>query len=381
MARNIAIATPSLGDEEWQATKTCFDSGWLTTGPKVREFEQKFADYHQVGDAIATTSCTTGLHLMLAALGIGPGDEVIVPAFTWVSTANVVLYCGATPVFADVDAQTNNIDPESIKAKLSNNTKAVIVVHLFGLCADMDAINAVLPDNVVVLEDAACASGASYKGEMAGGLGDAASFSFHPRKIITTGEGGMVTTRNPQLAERMMCLRNHGASISEEQRHNGPKPYILPEFAELGFNYRMTDMQGAIGCVQLNKLKQLVEQRNQMAEFYRQQLRGISGLSLPQFPQHGGHSWQAFVTVIDPNVAKISRNDLMEQLQEQGIATRPGTHAVHMLAFYKQRYSIAIEDFPVAAMLNEQSLAIPLHNQMTEDDLNFVVSELHRLMM
>lgn len=380
MKRNIAIATPSLGDEEWQATKTCFDSGWLTTGPQVSQFEKAFAEYHQVKSGIGTTSCTTGLHLMLSALNIGPGDEVIVPAFTWVSTANVVLHCGATPVFVDVDIETYNIDPYQVQQKISSKTKAVIVVHLFGLCADMDAIRDAVPSHVRILEDAACASGASYNGTFAGGLGDAASFSFHPRKIITTGEGGMVTTQNQELAEKIVCLRNHGASVSEEQRHNGPKPYILPEFDELGFNYRMTDMQGAIGCVQLTKLRGLVEQRNKMAAQFRDELQGIDGLKMPHFPEHNGHSWQAFVTVIDETRSKLTRNDLMERLQSRGISTRPGTHAVHMLSYYRRLMGFNNNDFPNAAALNDYSLAIPLHNEMTEDDFAFVVQSLKDLL-
>ena len=213
MKRTIQISLPSTGEDEWQACREPLMSGWLTQGPKVAAFEKAFAERHEVKHALATTSCTTGLHLILAAMDIGPGDEVIVPAFTWVATANVVLYCGATPVFADVDRTTNNIDPADVARKLSSRTRAVIVVHLFGLCADMDAIRAVIPANVKIIEDAACASGASYNGLPAGALGDAAAFSFHPRKSITTGEGGMVTTNNDQLADVANMLRNHGASI------------------------------------------------------------------------------------------------------------------------------------------------------------------------
>ena len=182
--RKIHISLPSTGEEECEAVRESILSGWVTQGPKVAAFEKLFAEMHQVPHALAVTSCTTGLHLALAGLGVGPGDEVIIPAFTWIATANVVLYCGATPVFVDVDPTTNNIDPEDVARKVTDRTKAIIPVHLFGLCADMDAIRAVLPDGVHVIEDAACASGASYKGTPAGGLGDVASFSFHPRKSI-----------------------------------------------------------------------------------------------------------------------------------------------------------------------------------------------------
>lgn len=219
MNRSIQISLPSTGEDEWQATREPLMTGWLTQGPKVAAFEKAFAERHAVKHALATTSCTTGLHLILAAMGIGPGDEVIVPAFTWVATANVVLYCGATPVFVDVDRTTCNISPADVARKLSPRTRAVIAVHLFGLCADMDALRSVLPSHVPIIEDAACASGASYKGVPAGGLGLAAAFSFHPRKSITTGEGGMVTANDDALAETANQLRNHGASISEEQRH------------------------------------------------------------------------------------------------------------------------------------------------------------------
>ena len=252
--RSIQISLPSTSEEEWQACRDSILSGWLTQGPKVAAFEQAFATRHTVTHALATTSCTTGLHLILVAMGIGPGDEVIIPAFTWVATANVVAYCGATPVFADVDRTTYNIDPSDVVRRVSSRTKAVIAVHLFGLCADMDALRAALPKEVPIIEDAACAAGALYKGLSAGALGSAASFSFHPRKSITTGEGGMITTNDGALADVANTLRNHGAAISEEQRHRGPRPYLLPEFNLLGFNYRMTDLQGSVGLVQLQKL-------------------------------------------------------------------------------------------------------------------------------
>ena len=379
MKRSIQISLPSTGEEEWQACREPLMSGWLTQGPKVAAFENAFAERHGVKHALATTSCTTGLHLILAAMGIGPGDEVIIPAFTWVATANVVLYCGATPVFADVDRATNNIDPADIARKLSPRTRAVIVVHLFGLCADMDAIRAVVPANVKIIEDAACAAGASYKGAPAGTLGDAAAFSFHPRKSITTGEGGMVTTNDDQLAEVANMLRNHGASISEEQRHNGPRPYLLPEFNLLGYNYRMTDLQGAVGLVQLAKLDRFIEERQRWAEFYHNELAAIGWLRMPVFPENGNHAWQAFVTYVDPQKAPMPRNDIMERLQAAGIATRPGTHAVHMLGYYRDRFGFNQGDYPGARDCDANTMAIPLHNRMTKEDYAYIVETLHAL--
>lgn len=371
--RTIHISLPSTGEEEWQAAKEPIMSGWLTQGPKVAEFEKRFAAAHGVKHALAVTSCTTGLHLALAAMEIGPGDEVIVPAFTWVATANVVMYCGATPVFVDVDSQTFNMNPADVAAKVSDRTKAIIPVHLFGLCADVEAIRAVLPAHVKILEDAACAAGAMYKGRHAGSLGEAGVFSFHPRKSITTGEGGMVTTNDDALAERMNMLRNHGASISEEQRHRGPHPYLLPEFNLLGFNYRMTDLQGAVGLVQLSKLEAFITERAKWAAWYREQLADVAWLRLPEEPQGGRHAWQAFVTWVDPEKAPMPRNEIMDLLQQKGIATRPGTHAVHMLGVYRDRYGIEADDFPGAKACDAHSMAIPLHNRMSADDYEYIV--------
>lgn len=370
--RNIYISQPSMGQEEWEALKEPIFSGWVTQGPKVREFEKLFAERHQVKHAFAVTSCTTGLHLALAALGIQAGDEVIVPAFTWVSTVNVVLYCGATPVFVDIDPKTFNIDAKQVKEKVTSKTKAVIPVHLFGLCADIDAVKEAAP-GVAILEDAACAAGAGYKGGAAGSLGDVASFSFHPRKSITTGEGGMVTTNDDALAEKINMLRNHGASISEEQRHHGPKPYILPAFDIVGYNYRMTDLQGALGIVQFSKLDSFIQERNQWASFYKNELKDLEWLQLPDFSSDYTHGWQSFACLIDESKAPHSRNKIMELLQERGISTRPGTHAVHMLGYYADTFGFKPEDFPGAQLANDCSIAIPLHNKMTEEDYKYVV--------
>jgi len=354
-------------------------SGWLTQGPRVAEFQRIFAEMHGAKHALAVTSCTTGLHLVLAALGIGRGDEVIVPAFTWVSTANVVLYCGATPILADIDPHTLNILPEEVERRFTSRTRAVIAVHLFGLCADVDAIRTRLPDNIPIIEDCACAAGASYKGRPAGTLGLAGVFSFHPRKSVTTGEGGMVVTNDEGLAPLCDQLRNHGASISEETRHRGPRPYLLPEFDELGYNYRMTDLQGAIGVVQLSKLLRFINERQQWANFYDEQLQELTWLRPPTRPTDGQHAWQSYVTIVDPQAAPRSRNEIMDILNERGIATRPGTHAVHMLAYYRERFGFRASDYPGAQYANDQSMAIPLHNLMVPDDYHYVVNALKNI--
>ena len=377
--RQIQIATPSLGEEEWQALREPIESGWLTQGPKVAAFEKAFATRHGVQHASAVTSATTGLHLALASLDIGPGDEVIVPAFTWVATANVVVYCGATPVFVDVDRITFNIDLKDLARRVTPRTKAIIPVHLFGLCADIDAVRSDIRLDIKIVEDAACAAGAALRGRPAGSLGDLGVFSFHPRKSITTGEGGMVTTNNDKLAERVRMLRNHGASVSEEERHQGPRPYLLPDFDLLGFNSRMTDLQGAVGLVQLRKLDQFIDERAQMAARYRKELADIQWLRLPQEPSDGRHAWQAFVTYVDPKTAPRPRNEMMEVLQQHGVATRPGTHAVHMLGYYQKHYGLKPDDFPGARDCDRHSMAIPLHNRMSAEDQAYVIDALHEL--
>ena len=377
--RAIAIARPSVGEEEWQALREPIMTGWLTQGPKVAAFEQRFAELHDVSHAVATTSCTTALHLALLAVGTGPGDEVIVPAFTWVATANAVLHCGATPVFVDIDPVTFNIDVEQALAAVTERTRVVMPVHLFGLCAEVTRLRAGLPEGVAVVEDAACAAGARSGGRFAGGLGDVAAFSFHPRKSVTTGEGGMIATDDDAIAERVRRLRNHGASVSEEQRHAGSKPYLMAEFDVLGFNYRMTDLQGALGLVQIEKLEGFIAERARWAAWYRAHLGDLDWLRLPQEPAQGRHAWQAFVCTVDPARAPLTRNEMMERLHGAGIATRPGTHAVHMLGYYRERYGFEPASFPVSRDCDQQSLALPLHNAMGKDDYERVAGAIRGL--
>jgi perosamine synthetase len=364
----LPIARPRTGPEENEAVAEVLRSGWLTQGPWVKKFETAFADRHQVSHALATTSCTTALHLALVTLGVGPGDEVIVPAFTWVATANVVVHCGATPVFADVATATNNIGIAGVERAISPRTRAVIPVHLFGRCVDMDGLKAVLPKGVAIVEDAACAAGADDHGRPAGSLGDIGCFSFHPRKSVTCGEGGMLTTRNADLARRAEVLRNHGASISEEARHRAPKPYEMPDFEETGYNYRMTDLQAAVGAIQLRKMDAFINERHRLADAYEAALGRVQWLSLPERPAHSRHALQAYVARVARD-APVSRNDLLMRLHEAGIGARPGTHSVVGLSVYRRRFGTRPEDFPAATALEMDTIALPLHNHMTADDV------------
>lgn len=376
--RVIQISQPVMGTEEWEALKDPIFSGWLTQGPKVAELQKLFAQRHQVIHALAVSNCTTALHLALLAVGVQPGDEVIIPAFTWVSTANAVLYCNATPVFVDIDTRSFNIDIEQVKAKVTPKTKAIITVHLFGLCANVEHIKAELP-KLKIVEDAACAAGSALNGKPAGSLGDVGCFSLHPRKSITTGEGGVLTTNNDEMATLMDKLRNHGASISEEQRHKGPKPYILPDFNLMGFNYRMTDLQGAVGVVQLKKLDTFINERQKWADYYTEQFDSLPWLTTPQVPTGYKHGWQSYVCMVNEEIAPLKRNELMEYLQERGISTRPGTHAVHMLGFYKENFGFKQEDYPGALAANNLSIAIPLHNKMVGEDFEYVAHTLKNI--
>jgi len=362
MARpRIQIAAPATGDEEWQALREPLVDGWLTQGPRVAEFERAFAGRHGVARAIAAGSGTAALHLALVALGVGPGDQVVVPSFTWVATANAVIHAGAEPVLCDVDAESFDLDPERLAERITPAIRAVVPVHQFGRCADVDAIAAAAP-GIPLIEDAACAAGAAYRGRPAGSLGAAGVFSFHPRKVITTGEGGMITTDDLALAGRAASLRNHGG----------------PGFELLGFNHRMSDLHAAIGAVQLAKLDRFIDERAAWAEIYRRELAELAWLRTPAPPSDGRHGWQAFVCMVSADAPR-SRDELIAALAARGIETRPGTHAIHMLPHHRERLGHAPGDFPVARACHERSLALPLHNRLTESDVAATIAALRAL--
>jgi perosamine synthetase len=381
----IPISKPYFGAEEHEALRAPLESGWVVQGPQVAEFERRFAEYTGAPHALASTSCTTSLHLVVAALGLGPGDEVIVPAFTWIATANVVEYQGATPVFADIDLATFNLDVEAFEAAITERTVGVIPVHLFGLCAEMDPILEIAERHGLwVLEDAACAFGGWYHGRSAGTLGIAGAFSFHPRKSITTGEGGMVTTADDDLARKVGVLRDHGASRTDLARHVGRAGFLLADYDDLGFNYRMTDLQGAVGCVQMERAPWILEQRGRVAMTYDRLLADVEWLAPPVVPEGHVHGWQSYVTLFrreEPSLANVAglherRNAVMQRLEEQGIATRQGTHAPVATGYYSLRYGLRAEEFPNAVLADRLSLSLPLYPQLSDDEQESLVAAL-----
>ena len=383
----IPITKVLMGEEEIAAVAEPLRSGWVVQGPKVAEFEKRFAAFTHAQHAIATSNCTTALHIAVAALGLKPGDEVIVPAFTWVSTANVVEYMGAKPVFCDIDLATFNIDVTRIESLITPRTVGIIPVHLFGLAADMDPIlDLARKHELWVVEDAACSFGGWYHGKHTGTLGDAGCFSFHPRKSITTGEGGMVTTARADLDRAARSLRDHGASRSDFARHHASTAFLLADYDILGYNYRMTDIQAAIGCVQMERARGVLEARTRVARAYDAALADLDWLATPVVPDGYVHGYQAYVCLFRPdepslgNLAHIqeTRNALMTELENAGIATRQGTHAAALTGYYRAKYGTVPEQFPNAAIAEGASLTLPLYPQMTDGEQAEVVERLRR---
>jgi perosamine synthetase len=381
----IPISKPCFGPEEQQAILEPLASGWVVQGPKVAEFERLFAEFTHGRFAVATTSCTSALQLALAALGIGRGDEVIVPAFTWIASANVVEHQGGRPVFVDVDLETFNLDVTQLARKITPRIRAVMPVSLFGLSADMGPILDLAGQRgLKVIEDAACAFGAWYQGQHAGTRGDAGCFSFHPRKAITTGEGGMLLTNRPEVAEAARSLRDHGASISDLTRHQRPRSYVLPEFDRAGHNFRMTDLQGALGVAQMKRASWILERRAERARRYDDALAALGWLRPPVVTEGYRHGYQSYVCLFRPerptlqNVERLHtlRNELMDRLEAEGVATRPGTHAVPMLGYYRRKYGLAPADYPNSYLADRLTLTLPLYPQMTDAEQDHVIRQL-----
>lgn len=379
---NVPIARTSLLEEEIQSVLDPLRSGWLVQGPKVREFEERWSAFTNAQHSIAVTSCTTALHLSLAALGFGPGDEAIVPAFTWIATANVVEHLGGRVVFCDIDLETFNMNLEDAESKITTRTKAILPVHLFGLPVDMDAVTDIATRHGLwVVEDAACGFGSLYNGRHVGTFGDTGAFSFHPRKAITTGEGGMITTQNGALAEKLRRLRDHGAAMTDLQRHLGARPYLLADHTDAGYNQRMTDIQAALGSAQMLRADSIVAERRRIAGLYDVAFADLTWLQTPPRVEGYLHGYQSYACLLNPtklthaSIPRVNseRNRWMDRLHTAGVATRPGTHAVHMLSFYSKKYGLRPEDLPNAWAANECSISLPLFHGMTDYEIQHVI--------
>lgn len=369
----IPITQPYFDDNEIKQLKLCLDSKWVTQGPMTEMFEEKFRHYHPSDYAYAVSSCTAALHIAMLALDIGPGDEVIVPAYTWITSASCVEYVGAKVRFVDVRPDTYNIDPLKIEEAITQNTKAIVVVHLFGCAADMDEIMEIAKKhNLKVVEDCACAIGTTYKEKPVGTFGDIGCFSFHPRKIVTTGEGGMCCTKDKRIAEKIAQLRNHGAKVNESNPAYG-HPYYMNEYDIVGYNLRMSDIQAAVGVAQLDKLEELLKDRKKSAQYYKEKLSEIKGIVLFNDDIVYGHTYQSFViTLKDHDIEK--RNRIMDELNKIGIQTRPGTIAIHRTIFNSNKYGIKAEEYPMACLCEDYSITLPIYPFMERDEQDFIIN-------
>ncbi|MFJ3779394.1 DegT/DnrJ/EryC1/StrS family aminotransferase [Streptomyces sp. NPDC090075] len=368
----IPVMIPWLGEEEAQAASDAVLSGWVAQGPRVAAFEKAFAERVGAEHGIAVSSCTTALHLSLVALGIGPGDEVVVPSLSFIATANAVRYVGAEPVFADVDPATGNLTPAKVTAVRTARTAAVLAVHQGGVPADVHALRAACADwDLPLVEDAACAIGSTVGGKPVGHGALLAAWSFHPRKLVTTGEGGMITTDDAEWAARLRRLREHGMNASAADRHASNKP-VLESYLEVGFNYRMTDVQAAIGLVQLGKLDAMIARRRELAARYDASLHDVPGLTPVRDPAHGTSNFQSYWVLLDEDFP-VGRDELLAALSEAGVSARRGIMAAHLEPAYADHPRAPL---PVTERLTRDSLILPLFHTMTEAQQDRVVTAL-----
>jgi dTDP-4-amino-4,6-dideoxygalactose transaminase len=371
MTMQVPLARPYFTGNEGDAVAKVIASGWVSQGPQVQAFEAAFAERVGAAEAVATSNCTTALHLALHVSGLGPGDEVIVPSLSFIATANSVLHCGARPVFADIDPRTYNLDPAAAEKAIGPRTKAIMPVHQVGLPADMDPFLELAERyGLVLIEDAACAIGATYKGRRIGSLGPLTCFSLHPRKVITTGEGGMIAVQDPVVAERLRRLRQHGMSVSDLARHSSDR-IVVESYPEPGFNYRMTDMQAALGLCQLDALGEILERRRRLAERYNQAIARMPYLEAPYDPPFATRTWQAYCARVQPG-APVSRSQLLQRLLDDGIAAKRGVMAIHTEAAYGREQV----ELPFTDAATEETFMLPLFSGMTEDQQEYVIDRL-----
>lgn len=374
---DIPLARPHTDEKEVEAVAAVIRSGWVSQGSNVAEFEEMLAGYVGARFAIATNSCTSALHLSLHLQGVGPGDEVICPSFTCMATANAIRHVGAFPVFVEIDPLTFNLDPEAVANAVTARTRAIMVVHQIGLAADMDPIKRVAQKfGLSLVEDAATALGGVYKGKRIGALGAPTSFSFHPRKVITCGEGGMIATDDETFAERARILRSHGASVSDLERHRA-RGTIYASYPVVGYNYRMTDIQGALGVEQMKKLPWILERKLQVAHFYDEKLGAIDEVDVPHVPAHSVHSYQSYLIRFRP-LCHLNRDDLLRSMAARGISCRHGIAPLHMEPYYRELYGET--HFPVTEEVSRTTMFLPIFPTMTETQLQYVVDSLKEVL-
>jgi dTDP-4-amino-4,6-dideoxygalactose transaminase len=359
---------PSIGDEEIREVTDALQSGWITTGPRVKKFEESFQKLTGAAYACAADSCTAGMHMALIALGVGPGDEVIVPDMTFCATANVVFHVGAMPVIVDVLRDTYHIDPEAIERAITRKTKAIMPVHYGGQICDMDRILDIAQrHHLKVLEDSAHTIDVQYKGRKVGTIGDVTVFSFYATKNITTAEGGMVTTNNGDLAEKIRILTLHGISKDAWKRYTAEGTWYY-EVVEEGFKYNMSDIAGALGIRQLERLPAFMKRRRRLAEYFNRELAPIPGISVPKELPYNKHGWHLYVIEIEEEKAGISRNDFITKMKEMNIGTSVHFIPLHRHPLYRKRLGVNDSQYPTSSEIFNHIVSLPLYPKMTDDD-------------